>query len=85
MQSFKQDNPNEYVNIKIQTCNELYVDYIDIVVKCNLSHCVQLKKKTDVITNITVLNIGANDIINSEVNKDLVVSAILLENVLRLV
>ena len=43
--------------------------------------------ETNVITDIAVLHMGTNDIINSEINKDLVADtlSILLENVLLLV
>ena len=35
IQSLRQDNPNEYVSIKTQTCNELSADYVDITVGSN--------------------------------------------------
>ena len=35
IESFRQDNPNEYISIEAQTCNQLSADYINIAVGPN--------------------------------------------------
>ena len=35
IQSLRKDNPNDYVSIKTQTCNDLSVDYINIAIGSN--------------------------------------------------
>lgn len=40
-----QDNPNEYPNLKIENCNELSVDYINIKIGCNDSVFVLIADK----------------------------------------
>ena len=46
IQILKRDNPNEDVNSKIQTCNKLSADYIDIEVEYNDSLSVTLSHKS---------------------------------------
>ena len=46
IESFRQDNPNEYVSIEAQTCNQLSADYINIAVGPNDVFSVMVVRKS---------------------------------------